>query len=168
MTEPLKTLREALDALPICDALTPEEKERLAAALEPVSVARGDAVLKEGSESTAMYLLVRGKVEVRLLKREKPIAILRAPSVFGEMGVLTFSAHSATVIAASAVEIYVLSAARFQEFLSAGDVIAYKIGLNLARLLAARLRDVDRQLEGKEEHVEFASVRDRLLRDWSY
>ena len=117
-------LRQALDALPICDALTSEEKERLAQALEPVAVARGDAVFKEGSESKAMYLLVRGKVEVRLLQREKPIAVLRAPSVFGEMGVLTASAHSATVIAASNVEIYALSAERFKEFLKSGDVVA--------------------------------------------
>jgi CRP-like cAMP-binding protein len=174
MTESQKTdpprrgLREALDALPICASLSADELERLAGALEPVSVERGDAVFKEGSTSQAMYLLARGKVEVRLLKRDKPIAILRAPSVFGEMGVLTASAHSATVVAASAVEIYALSAKRFDEFLRAGDVLAYKLGLNLARLLAARLREVDQQLEGKAELGEFASVRDRLLRDWSY
>ncbi|MBI5162097.1 MAG: cyclic nucleotide-binding domain-containing protein [Micrococcales bacterium] len=168
MPEAPKKLREALDALPICEALTADEKQRLADALEPLAVNRGDAVFKEGSESKAMYLLVRGKVEVRLLKRDKPIAVLRAPSVFGEMGVLTSSAHSATVSAVSSVEIYALSALRFEEFLKSQDVMAYKVGLNLARLLAARLRDVDEQLAGKSGAGEFASVRDRLLRDWSY
>ena len=168
MSAAATNLREALSALPICASLTGDELERLAKALQPILVNRGDAVFKEGSESKAMYLLARGKVEVRLLKREKPIALLRAPTVFGEMGVLTSSPHSATIVAASAVELYVLSAARFDEFLQSGDLIAYKLGLNLARILADRLREVDQQLEGRSGLGEFASVRDRLLRDWSY
>src|SRR4030095_11082922 len=161
-------VQEALAALPICAGLTQDELARLEKALTPITVKRGDAGFKEGTESTAMYLLARGKVEVRLLRREKPIAVLRAPSVFGEMGVLTSSPHSATILAASAIELYALSAERYEELLAAGDILAYKIALNLARILAQRLREVDAQLEGKSGAGEFASVRDRLLRDWSY
>lgn len=166
MSDTETNLLEALRALPICAGLDDAELDRLGKALSPLSVSRGDAVFKEGSASKAMYLLARGKVEVRLLKREKPIAILRAPTVFGEMGVLTSSPHSATIVAASAVDVYALSAERFEEFLKSRDMIAYKLGLNLARILADRLREVDAQLEGKKDLGEFATVRERLLRDW--
>lgn len=168
MSDTTKNLEEALRALPICAGLTGEELDRLGKALKPLSVSRGDAVFKEGTESKAMYLLARGKVDVRLLKREKPIAVLRAPTVFGEMGVLTSTPHSATIVAASAVELYALSAQRYNEFLASGDLVAYKLGLNLARILADRLRAVDAQLEGKGAGGEFASVKERLMRDWSY
>ena len=168
MSDTEKTLQEALRALPICAGLDPAELERLSQALTPITVSRGDAVFKEGTASKAMYLLARGKVEVRLLKREKPIAVLRAPTVFGEMGVLTSSPHCATIVAASAVELYALSATRYEEFLANADLVAYKVGLNLARILAERLREVDSQLEGKKELGEFATVRERLMRDWSY
>ncbi|MBI2895424.1 MAG: cyclic nucleotide-binding domain-containing protein [Deltaproteobacteria bacterium] len=162
-------LGDVLSGLPICVGLSAEERARLAVALVPVSVKKGDAVFKEGTQSNAMYLLARGKVEVRLLSREKPIATLKAPTVFGEMGVLTSSPHCATCIAATQSEIYALSATRFDELVARGDLLAYKLGLNLARMLAARLREVDEQLEGKSERSgEFASVRERLMRDWSY
>ncbi len=105
---------------------------------------------------------------VRLLRREKASAVLRAPTVFGEMGVLTSSPHCATIVAASAVELYTLSSERYEEFLAKADLVGYKIGLNLARILADRLREVDSQLEGRKELGEFATVRERLLRDWSY
>lgn len=166
--EATTSLQDTLRALPICAGLSPEEVERLSLALTPITISRGDAVFKEGTASKAMYLLAKGKVEVRLLKREKPIAVLRAPTVFGEMGVLTSSPHSATIVAASAIELYKLSSERFAEFLRSGDLIAYKLGLNLARILADRLREVDQQLAGKKDPGEFATVRDRLLRDWSY
>lgn len=170
MSQTTVALGDVLSGLPIGAGLTAEERGRLADALVAVSVKKGDAIFKEGTQSNAMYLLAKGKVEVRLLSRDKPIAMLKAPTVFGEMGVLTSSPHCATCIAATPAEIYALSAKRFDELVCTGDLLAYKLGLNLARVLAARLREVDAQLEGKSERGagEFASVRERLMRDWSY
>jgi len=77
--------------------------ERLAAAEEEVTFTPAAAIIREGDEADALYVLVEGEVEVSAHGEgggpEQPIRTMRAPSYFGEIGVLEGIARTATVTA---------------------------------------------------------------------
>jgi MFS family permease len=77
--------------------------ERLAAVATAATFERGTAIIREGDEAAALYVLVEG--EVRVTGRgeaggeERLLNVLTAPSYFGEIGVLGRMPRTATVTA---------------------------------------------------------------------
>lgn len=113
----------------------------------------GHELIRQGGESGTLYVLKSGTMEVvrdgRLLS-----SVTRPGAVFGEMSVLLEQPHSATVRAASDVEVYVISDAL-------GVLERHPAWtLQIARLLAQRLnRTTAMLLESQHE----ASEGERLV-----
>lgn len=120
----------------------------------------GTVLLRESETSGRLYVLADGTVEV--LRGETVIATVgEQGAVFGEMSVLLNRPHTATVRAATPVEVYVFDDA--ESFLRSHPEIAFI----LARLLAERLHgattylvDLKRQFEDSVGH--FGMVGDVL------
>ncbi len=159
---------DALDSVSLFRTLTSEEKARLAERLVASPYAAGEAIVVQGRAVHHLYILTRGKVEVRVAVEGAPpkaVATIEAPDFFGEMGMLTGEPRRATVVALGEVLCWRLEKERFQDVVSARPQIAEEISHVLAmrdvNLAAARdgLSEEAKRLRYAAEH---RSLTDRI------
>ena len=111
-------------------SLTDEETQALAAQLIPTPLALGDVATKQGEPSESLYILARGQVGIfrdsgdANPPRRQRLATLPAPQYFGEMGLLTGQARTATILAESEVLCYRLDKSGFEAIIRARPEIA--------------------------------------------
>jgi CRP-like cAMP-binding protein len=144
---------DELRQLPLFRPLTDEELRTLAKGLRKVMYTAGEAVTKQGAVAHWLYVLSGGKVEIRaeidpdgpkgkLPPQTKVITTLTAPSVFGEMGMMTGEPRSATVVAVTDAECYRLDKSTFESVLLPRPEITHDLSATLAQrraeLVAAR------------------------------
>jgi small-conductance mechanosensitive channel/CRP-like cAMP-binding protein len=141
----LKRRTEAVRSIDLFGELTADEAETVAAGLEPAPFADGDVITRQGAVAHWLYILASGRVDVVV---ERPdgsrhlVAELDAPTVFGEMGLLTGEPRHATVLARTSCECYRLGKSAFE------DVLLKRPGLaeRMSRVLAQRQSGLDRTL----------------------
>jgi MFS family permease len=95
--------------------------ERLAAACTPVRAHAGDAVVTEGDEPDALYVIVSGRVDVKARGEagvEQHIRVMEPGTYFGEIGLLERIPRTATVTALEEVELYRIEGDAFLDALS--------------------------------------------------
>ena len=107
---------------------------------ETLEVAEGLAVLQAGEEDRALYLITEGTLAVRLPRAETPFKAIEAPAVVGELAFFDGKPRSATLEAVTDVEGARLSAEAFERLSAAEPDLARAMLLDLARILAMRLR----------------------------
>jgi CRP-like cAMP-binding protein len=99
-------------------------------------------LLEEGSFGPRMMVLLDGQVEV--LRRdgagvERPIARLGPGDVLGEMSLLLELPRTATVRALSDLRVFAMDRQAFLQMVDQSEPAVLKLGLELSRVLAARL-----------------------------
>jgi len=138
---------DPLHALGLLRGLTREEAERFLARATVVRAGDGDALVRQGERGEALFVLLSGGAEVRLDERpEAPIGWLGAGDFFGEMGFLTESERTASVVARGECETVVLSGDFLRGLLEREPALAAKVLLNLSREMAGRLADMNRRV----------------------
>jgi len=124
-------------------------------------------------------VITSGTVEVYkgvLPGRRQHLATIEAPTVVGEMGLLTEPRATASVEARAPIEAYGIDRDRFLEMLDddspAACKVVHEIGRTLAERMArtdATIADIIGRLEGAEgEDTDFDVFQDRLIREWSF
>jgi ATP-binding cassette subfamily B protein len=103
-----ESLDAVLQGLPLLTGLPQDVRDLVVASFVPSSYTFGQAIVREGEASEALYVLVSGRA--RLLKRgengdEVSLGTLREGEMFGESGFVDHSLNPATVRASSDVEI---------------------------------------------------------------
>jgi len=142
----LNRRRAALQGIDLFSELTEEEIGAVASRLVPSPFAEGDVITRQGACAHWLYILSAGSVSVAL---ERPdggrhgLATLEAPTVFGEMGLLTGEPRQATVIARTGAQCYRLDKAAFQQVLLERPLLAER----MARILAERQSKLDREVD---------------------
>jgi small-conductance mechanosensitive channel/CRP-like cAMP-binding protein len=132
-----------LKSLELFSSLTDEERTALATELTARPFAPGDICTRQGDPSDSLYILARG--EVGIFRDPEPgsgdarhrLTTLAAPSYFGEMGLLTGQARTATIIAESDVLCYRLDKRGFEETIRARPMLAEAISKTVAERQAA-------------------------------
>jgi hypothetical protein len=95
--------------------------ERLAAACVPVRVAAGEAIVTEGEEADALYVIVSGRVDVKSRGEtgvEEHIRVMEPGTYFGEIGLLERIPRTATVTALEECELYRIEGDAFLDALA--------------------------------------------------
>jgi hypothetical protein len=141
----------ALQNVELFAQLSDEERGKLAEAVRMAPFSAGEIVTRQGATAHWLYILTKGKAEVRLTGaagEEKKVAELKAPSFFGEMALMTGAPREATVIAMTDVECLRLDKDDFQEILARRPEIAKEMSTILA-----------------QRRVELVAVRDNLDAD---
>jgi SulP family sulfate permease len=120
----------------------------LAACAEPRSYAAGDAIFRAGEISDELLLIRRGIVRIVLPAgtTHHNLAAFGRGNFFGELAFLDRGTRSADAIAATPVDLFVLSRARFDDLSRAQPLIGVKLFARIARTLALRLRRSDQEL----------------------
>jgi CRP-like cAMP-binding protein len=129
--------------------LTAQQVDQLAQASVGHKVAAGHALVNEGDRPSGLMLLLQGKVEV--LKhgpdgQRQSLANIDAPTLLGEMSLITDRPASATVMAVAECELQLLTKAQFQRLIAADNIAAYKLVVIIAGVLAERLARLDRKV----------------------
>jgi CRP/FNR family transcriptional regulator, cyclic AMP receptor protein len=134
----LESTRGALGA---AESLPDGLRDAFMARARSMKVRRGHIIMSEGDEAADVYLICNGKVQVSLLSPQGREIILRDLSsghVFGETGVIDGLPRSANIVALEDSLLARMAGAQFLDFIDSVP----GMGLWMARLLTARLRDL--------------------------
>ncbi len=168
----------SLRGVPYFGHLDAEERAELEELLEPASFEQGEVIFEEGGPEGRLYVITSGTAEVYksvLPGRREHLATLEAPTVVGEMGLLTEPRAAASVEARTHVEAYGIDRDRFLEMLDDDSPAACKVVYEIGRTLADRMARTDEsiadilgQLERAHEATDFDVFQDRLIREWAF
>ncbi len=166
-----------LGSVPAFRHLDAEERAELEALMEPAYFDAGQAIFREGGPEERLYVVTSGTVEVhkRVLRgRRQHLATVAAPTVVGEMGLLTEPRATATVEAVTPVEAYGIGRDRLLDMLDDDSPAACKLVYEIGCTLAARMAKTDEKVAEVISRLEDARpgadnldvFHDRLARDW--
>jgi small-conductance mechanosensitive channel/CRP-like cAMP-binding protein len=162
----LGELLDVVGSIEFLESLTADERAFVAGHLRPAPFAAGETVTKQGAVAHWLYILTKGKVEVRLHAADsadtKVVNTIDAPSFFGEMGMLTGTPRRADVIALTDVECFRLDKEGLARILTERPEIAEHI----SRVLAKRDVEFEVVAEGLDEdarRARMAHAETRLL-----
>src|ERR671914_915610 len=168
----------SLKDVPYFRHLNDEEREELEELLQPAGFKAGETIFEEGGPEERLYVITSGTVEVNkavLPGRRQHLATMEAPTVVGEMGLLTEPRATASVEARTRVEAYSIDRDSFLEMLDDDSPAACKVVYEIGRTLADRMARTDEsiagiiaQLEnaGIDDFADFEVFQDRLIREW--
>ncbi len=140
--------------LPLFAGFDEAQLRSVVAVLRARRVASGVTVFAEGERSSSLYILTAGAVGTSKRmglaaqgpdepSRQKTLVHLSAPQFFGEMGLLSELARSATITAEGDCEILELTRADFERLVAGDALLGYRLLRNIAVVLAERLRRTD-------------------------
>ena len=168
-----------LGAVPVFRHLDAEERAELEALMEPAYFDAGQKIFREGGPEEKLYVITSGTVEVHkkiLHRRRQHLATVPAPTVVGEMGLLTEPRAAATVEAVTPVEAHGIDRDTLLQMLDDDSPAACKLVFEIGRTLAERMARTDQTVAEVIARLEEAQAgggdvdvfRDQLARDWSF
>jgi CRP/FNR family transcriptional regulator, cyclic AMP receptor protein len=125
------------------------ELDRLAGMLEEQRFAVGDKLCTEGAMTRGLYFVTEGSLAISGLdqaKAEQHLATLKAPTVLGELEIITGQPAFATGTAETPVVAYLLTHESFDKLVNQGEAIISKLTRKLARLVIQRLVESNARL----------------------
>ncbi|WP_394820557.1 cyclic nucleotide-binding domain-containing protein [Pendulispora albinea] len=134
----------AMRAVDLFQGLTDEERLAVAERLQPTPFAAGETITRQGATAHYLYLLTRGRVEIRMRTEgeSRVVGTVEGPDFFGEMGLMTGEARTADVVAVTDVDCYKLDRSGFEEILRNRPEVAEGMSQTMAKrrvgLIAAR------------------------------
>ena len=175
-------MRETPDLrdVPIFKHLDEDERAEFEELSEPMSFEAGQRIFEEGEPEGRLFVVTSGTVEVykRVLPgRRQRLATIEAPTVIGEMGLLTEPRAAASVEAMTRVEAHGLGRDRLLEMLDADSPAACKLVYEIGRTLAERMAATNETVAEVVSRLENTNARgsedidvfrDQLVRDWSF
>ena len=123
--------------------------ERLAACMSERACAPGESVFAQGETGDEIVLVRRGRVRVSLRLGDgldRHVATFGRGDAFGEIAFLDRGARSASAVALTPVELFVLSRERFDALVEEHPRLGAQFFEALARALALRLRQADAEI----------------------
>jgi CRP-like cAMP-binding protein len=146
----------ALDCVEMFRVLSPSERRGLAELCEERLYAPGEVIVKQGDETTQLYVIERGEVMVSVHRpgaqrsESVEVAKLGAGKVFGEMALVTGDKRQATVRAVTSCQLLVVGRAAMQPIMQKSPDLAERMSAVLVER-QAQLDERAATIEGKTE-----------------
>jgi CRP-like cAMP-binding protein len=163
---------KAVNGLPLLNALSPEQRQEIAASSKDILLAPGQVLFRQGADGDSFYVVRQGSVDVLLENgngsEPHKVANLGPQAFFGEMSALTGQPRSATIRAATALAAIEISKDDLNAIFQADPSVMEKISLAVAERNAKN--EVTRKgLMSAEAHANVvaeqkASILSRMLR----
>ncbi|KAJ3401618.1 anaphase-promoting complex subunit Hcn1 [Chytriomyces hyalinus] len=123
---------------------------RIATALTPLYFVAGDAIINQGERATEMFFLLGGTVNI--IVNNNCVASFHEGSFFGEVALISDIPRTATVRAATACNVYSLSAKAFHEIILEFDDMRERIDqIYEERMVRVRMETVAKEILGREK-----------------
>jgi CRP-like cAMP-binding protein len=135
-----------LRKVPIFNELSDQELEKIVALGVRKKYKKGSIILLEEETGAALFVIITGKVKIVRMDddgREVILSILGESDFFGEMAILDGLTRSASVVATSKSELFMIHRRDFLKLLNDYPMVA----IALLRELTARLRKADTQIK---------------------
>lgn len=126
-----------LDDLELFAPLPPSERALLAARLEPVTLRRGEVLVRQGDPADALFVVSTGRFAVRLDGRDGTLAEIGPGEPIGEIGFLAGGERTATVIALRDSLVLRLGRDGFESAVREAPSLWPSLAVSLARRLAS-------------------------------
>ena len=151
--------------------------------LRPIHLQQGETLFRQGDRDAALYLLVRGTVDIVQTADAgdpsagpQPVATRRARTIVGELGLLLNVPRTATVVASTDAVCWELTQQTFSAAIERSEAWATRLALAIASELDRRFVDaqgeitlIDADADGHEHKPpELAQLRARLLAEWAF
>ncbi|NLW90760.1 MAG: cyclic nucleotide-binding domain-containing protein [Syntrophomonadaceae bacterium] len=130
--------------------LSAVEQSRLLGNMDKISLEPGTAVFAFGDEGDCMYIIIEGSIELYSAAENSDkhtVAVLGSGEIFGEMSLLTGEPRSASAVALTGTELYVIDYNTFSQMTSENSNIAQYF----MRLLSHRLTQTNERLRNSLE-----------------
>jgi CRP-like cAMP-binding protein len=153
-----------LDA-PMFGDLDPHELSQIVHIMQVQRLREGQHVFHEGDPGDAWYVVFGGEVEVLIRSAAgspRRVATLGAGTCFGEMAILDSSSRSATVRTLDAVIAFRFPRIEFNELIASGNLAAYKLVYQMARVLVSRQRRTTQRLVALYDNPRPTHVRQHI------
>jgi CRP-like cAMP-binding protein len=158
-------IRRVLRDVELFSRLSDEEVSMLAESAKLAPFVRGELVMRQGSKAHWLYVLHKGDVEIRVTGddgQERRVAVVSAPSFFGEMALMTGAPREATVIALTDIECLRIDKDEFSEVLTRRPEMAQEMSTILAKR-RVELDAVKFSLDAESKNSRMQSERKRIL-----
>ncbi|CAN5536187.1 hypothetical protein BH11PSE7_BH11PSE7_11570 [soil metagenome] len=121
--------------------LTPVQWETLAPFLQPLALASGQVLFKQGAADRTLYFIETGNLSVHYEDKqgEVRLAIVGAGSAVGEGSFFSRTPRSATVQAGMPTRLWSLSPMRFSELTNRKPELALAVAMAAGAVVAKRL-----------------------------
>ncbi len=136
-------LVEMIKGLPFFDGFEDDDIRKLTTYMSLRQVPEGDVLFEEGDIGDYLFFIIEGVVEIILggeSHGNKVIASVSAGASVGEMSLIDSYERSATVRAATDLEILILTKTRFDRVIKETPDIGVKVLMGLASNISGRLR----------------------------
>lgn len=142
--------RVPLAAMDVCRNMRPEQIAALADVLRPCELERGQRLFAAGDPGEELYLVLRGRVDIRLPaagERYKRLAIYGPGTLFGDIAFLDPGPRAAAAVAVKPSELRVLSRADFNRLRDRDPDTAIALLLALGQQQSRALRWSAREIQ---------------------
>lgn len=143
-------LSEALQALPIFNKLSKRDCTLLLNIVHNRIYVAGEYIFYEGDPGLGMYIIREGEVEIKREnpdKKQTPLAKLKKGDFFGELALVDGEKRSASAIAKTDAKLAVIFKPDLEEFIDKVPKKGIKIMRGISRIIAARLRKLNADLD---------------------
>lgn len=144
-------ISEVLDRLELFDGLNAEQVQRVAGMSGYHRYDRGEAIFGPDEVGEEMYLILTGRVEIRMEDGADPVGAVGPGECLGEVALLTRKQHYCSAIATEPVEAGILTHEGMRELVRLRPDIGVVLYRNLALGLGDKLHRTDRTLAARPE-----------------
>jgi small-conductance mechanosensitive channel/CRP-like cAMP-binding protein len=130
-----RTYERFIKSMSLFEPLTDEERSRIVAALIKHLYAPGELILRHGDAGSSMFIISRGKVDVRLPQTNggtQQVAVLEPGDYFGEMALFTGEPRTADVYALEEVEVLEIRKAAIESLMRDNQELAEALSSRVA------------------------------------
>lgn len=141
---------DALEGLPLFNGLDREELGAIAGICEEGILEAGEIIFKDCSPGNEMYVVLKGKVSIRVetITPNYKVGLTTAfpGEVFGEFSLLDSEPRSATATAVEPTEVLIVDGIKMLELFEQNSHIGYVVMTNLAKTLCSKIRKTNKRL----------------------
>lgn len=164
-----RTYERFIKSVSLFEPLTDEERASVVAALVKHLYAPGELILKRGEAGGSMFIISRGKVDVRLPQANggtQQVAVLEPGNYFGEMALFTGEPRTADVYALEEVEVLEIRKAAIEPLMQDNAQLAEAISRRVAERQAELIAHT-RAVPDEETRQQSANILRRIKRFFS-
>ena len=144
----LESLKRVVDKVPAFNSLSGPQVYQVLKAGSIRSCKAGDILCEKGDESSEMFILLSGKLRVRIGVME--LWRVSSAEIVGEMSLITGLPRTATVETIEDSALFVIKKESMDSLLEGNPDLAAKVYRNMLESLCQKLRDTDLLLVGED------------------